>query len=80
MIQSSVAPIKLSPALAARFQTLEDVNGKRKGFVGDWRASAEEGRAADMQNGLAEWKGSTIEVGTTYGPIQISYVEDNSET
>lgn len=75
-----MAPIKLSPALAARFQTLEDVNGKSKGFVGDWRASAEEGRAAEMQGGLAEWKGSTIEVRTTYGPIRISYVEDNSES
>lgn len=75
-----MAPIKLSPALAARFQTIEDVNGKRKGFVGDWRVTAEEGRAAEMQDELVEWKGSTVEVGTTYGPIRISYVKDNSES
>lgn len=48
--------------------------------MGDWRGSAVEGRTADMQDGLAEWKGSAIEVGTTYGPIRISYVEDNSES
>jgi len=82
-IQSGVAPIKLSPSLAARFQTLEEANGKRTGFVGDWRASAEEGRTGYVQDGRSvedeQWKGSTIEVGTAYGPIRISFVEDNSE-
>lgn len=48
--------------------------------MGDWRVTAEEGRAAEMQDELVEWKGSTVEVGTTYGPIQISYVKDNSES
>lgn len=48
--------------------------------MGDWRGDADVGRVAEVQDELAEWQGSAIEVGITYGPIQISYVKDNSES
>lgn len=80
-IRKSYGSVKLSPALEARVQTFSDIKGKRVCFVGDFRqAGFGQGGAADKpkQEGIAEWRGNAIDVGSVHGSIRVSYVDDET--